>query len=51
MRRKEALDASDQKLRSGSEEALKRLVGILARQAAREAVASTPAPITEPADG
>ncbi len=42
---------SDQRPRNSPEEALKRLVGILARQAAREAVASTPAPITEPADG
>jgi hypothetical protein len=49
MRREKAL--ADQNLRSDLEEALKRIVGILARQAAREAVASTPTPIKDPANG
>jgi excisionase family DNA binding protein len=46
MRRK-ILGSSDQGLQSDLAEALARLIRILARQAARDAVASTPAPITE----
>jgi hypothetical protein len=50
-RHRGTLDSNDQRLRSSLEEALKRLIRILARQAARETVVSTPTPITEPADG
>jgi hypothetical protein len=51
MRREiEALGSNDPALESGFEEALVRLVRILARQAAREEAALTPAQITEPAD-
>jgi hypothetical protein len=49
-REREVLGSTDRELQSSLEEALMRLVRILAHQAAREVVASTPAPITEPAD-
>jgi hypothetical protein len=49
-RQKEVSGSSDRVLQSSLEEALLRLVRILANQAAREAVALTPAPITSPAD-
>jgi hypothetical protein len=52
MRRKQKPSGStDQKGQSGLAEALKRLIRILARQAAREAIPSTQPPITEHTDG
>jgi hypothetical protein len=49
MRRKTST-SSDQAYQSCLAEALKRLIGLLARQAAREMVISIPAPSMEPAD-
>jgi hypothetical protein len=49
MRRKTSF-STDKTVQSGITEALKRLVAILARQAAREAAISTSAPIRESAD-
>jgi hypothetical protein len=50
-REQEILGSSDRELQRSLEGALMRLVKILARQLAREAVASAQAPIiTEPAD-
>jgi len=51
MRHEKTPDPNDQGLPNRHEEALKRLILILARQAAHETVVSTPAPITEPTDG
>jgi hypothetical protein len=46
----EIVGSSDRELRRNLEGALMRLVRILARQLAREAVAAAQAPITEPED-